>query len=385
MVGATTTEVATASAGSEASHAGRPQPGRPARLLADLFDAHAGLVLGTCHGMLRDPHEAEDAAQQTFLSVYTALLAGTVPRDPPAWLATIARNECRTRIQQQMRRPLPVAETFSATPDPADEAARAAEIESLRRALAELPGQQRSAFVLREFSGLSYDELAVALGVTAPAVESLLFRARQRVRESLRAAAAAAASVPAGIRDLLGQFSAAPSDSTATVAKLGSAPLLAKLASVGAGAAFLTTGATGVLPTAHHRAETAHPKREFAAERGRPPARPTVVGETPEHRIEHGAPLADRRGGVAEHRAIEQDRGSGSSSGGEGRETEGRVTSGPVSASEPTEIVMTETVRSDGRDHLSGSGSGGESGESSGSGDSGSNDLSGDGSGPGTD
>src|SRR5262249_56373937 len=113
-VAATTTEGATASAGSEASHAGRP--GRPARLLAELFDAHAPLVLGTCHGMLRDPHEAEDAAQQTFLSAYTALLAGTVPRDPPAWLATIARNDCRTRLQQQQRRPLPVAQTYSPPP-----------------------------------------------------------------------------------------------------------------------------------------------------------------------------------------------------------------------------------------------------------------------------
>jgi RNA polymerase sigma-70 factor (ECF subfamily) len=330
--------------------------------------------------MLRDPHEAEDAAQQTFLSAYTALLAGTVPRDPPAWLATIARNECRTRIQQQMRRPLPVAEAYSATSDAADEAARAAEVESLRRALAELPGRQRSAFVLREFSGLSYDELAVALGVTAPAVESLLFRARQRVRESLRAAAAAAASVPAGIRDLLGQLSATPSDSTATVAKLGSAPLLAKLASVGAGAAFLTTGATGVLPAAHHRGATAHPKGEVAAEpRGRPLTGATAVSERPEQEIEH----AHRRGEVAEHRAIEQDRGPGSSSGGDRREMEGQVSSGPVSSSEPTEIVATKTVRSDGGDHLSGGGSGGELGESSGSG-SGSNDLSGDGSGSGT-
>ena len=384
-VAATTTEGATASAGSEASHAGRPQPGRPARLLAELFDAHAPLVLGTCHGMLRDPHEAEDAAQQTFLSAYTALLAGTVPRDPPAWLATIARNECRTRIQQQMRRPLPVAEAYSATSDPADEAARAVEVESLRRALAELPGRQRSAFVLREFSGLSYDELAVALGVTAPAVESLLFRARQRVRESLRAAAAAAASLPTGIRDLLGQFSVTPSDSTATVAKVGSAPLLAKLASVGAGAAFLTTGATGVMPAAHHRADTARSKREVAAEpRTRPPARPTVASETPEQKIERGAPFADRREEVAEHRAIEHDRGSGSSSGRDGRETEGQGTSAPVSSTEPTEIVKTETVRSDGGGHLSEGGSGGESGESS-SGDSGANNLSGDGSGSGTD
>src|SRR5262249_39570642 len=118
--------------------------------------------------------------------------------------------------------------------------------------------------------------------------------------------------------------------------------------------------------------------------RTRPPARPTVVSETPEQKIEHGAPFADRRGEVAEHRAIEQGRGSGSSSGGDGRETEGQGTSGPISSPEPTEIVKTETVMSDGGDHSSEGGSGGESGESS-SGHSGSNDLSGDGSSSGTD
>jgi RNA polymerase sigma factor (sigma-70 family) len=213
--------------------------------------------------MLRDRHEAEDAAQQTFLSAYAALLGGTVPREPASWLATIARNECRTRIEQRMRRPLPVADAYAETPDPADEAARAADVESLRHALAELPRQQRRAFVLREFSGLSYDELAVALGVSEPAIESLLFRARRRLRGSLRAAAAAASSLPAGIRDLFAQLTASPPDAPATVAKLGSAPLLAKLASVGSGAAFLTTGAAGVLPVTHHIAR--HMPRARAA------------------------------------------------------------------------------------------------------------------------
>jgi RNA polymerase sigma factor (sigma-70 family) len=275
----TTTEAATANAGPEPSRAGRPHPGRPARLLAELFDKYAPLVLGTCRGMLRDRHEAEDAAQQTFLSAYAALLSGTVPREPAAWLATIARNECRTRIEERMRRPLPVADAYAKTSDPADEAARAADVESLRRALAELPRQQRRAFVLREFSGLSYDELAVALGVSGPAIESLLFRARRRLRVSLRAAAAAASSLPAGIRDLFAQLAAGPSDAPATVAKLGSAPLLAKLAGVGAGAAFLTAGATSVLPVRHHAPRHVGPARAAVgdATRRRPIVRPTPV------------------------------------------------------------------------------------------------------------
>jgi RNA polymerase sigma factor (sigma-70 family) len=351
-----TAEAATASSLPES---GRPRPGRPATLLAELFDAHAPLVLATCHGMLRDRHEAEDAAQQAFLSAYGSLLGGTFPRDPAAWLATIARNECRTRIQQQMRRPLPVADAYSETADPADQAARAAEVESLRRALAELPRRQRRAFVLREFGGLSYEELAVALGVTAPAVESLLFRARQRLRGSLRAAAAAAASLPAGIRDL---FASGPTDGPVTVAKL---------ASVGAGAAFLTAGATNLAPLTHHRAHAARaPAQRVVAAAPRREAQPrpavaraaaaAVAAERESHReeVEHTAP-APRRHGDGDERAMrkpEPERRTGGPT-----QEASSESSGPDSSSGPSDTtVITVESSSDG-----GTSDGGNSGDGS--------------------
>ena len=112
------------------------------------------MVPGICRGMLRNAHDAEDAAQQTFLSAYTSLAGGTMPREPAAWLATIARNECRTRAQRRMREPLPGENLeVAAGGDPAEQAVRSEEVESLRHALARLPGQQRHAFLLREFSG----------------------------------------------------------------------------------------------------------------------------------------------------------------------------------------------------------------------------------------
>src|SRR5919201_1181020 len=202
---ATTTEAVAATSPAMA-RAGRPEPGRPAQLLAELFEGHAPLVLGICRGMLRDPDEAEDAAQQAFLSAYASLLGGTRPRAPAAWLATIARNECRSRVQRRMREPLPEAGREPERSDPTLRAAQAAKVKSLRLALARLPRRQRHAFLLREFSGLSYTELAVALGVSQPAVESLLFRARRQLRGFLRAAGATALSLPASLRELFAQF-----------------------------------------------------------------------------------------------------------------------------------------------------------------------------------
>ena len=57
---------------------------------AALFAEHGTLIQRICRRLLRDEFEAEDAAQQTFLSAYKALLGGAEPRDGEAWLATEA-------------------------------------------------------------------------------------------------------------------------------------------------------------------------------------------------------------------------------------------------------------------------------------------------------
>jgi RNA polymerase sigma factor (sigma-70 family) len=172
-----------------------------AERLASLFDEHASMVFGLCRLLLRDHHEAEDAAQQTFVSAYRSLLRGTEPRDAASWLAAIARNECRARIRRRMRAPLALDgefDEFLADPtDLAEESDRRAELTALTAAIAELPSRQRQAVALREFLGLSYEEVASTLSVSVPVVESLLFRARRRLRDSVRTVPRYAAGIVA--------------------------------------------------------------------------------------------------------------------------------------------------------------------------------------------
>lgn len=169
----------------------RPGSGAARSTSEALFRAHGRLVAGLCRGLLRDAHEAEDAAQQTFLLAHRAIARGEVPREPAAWLSAIARNECLGRIRERMARPLAIdADTLHGESDPVAEALRNADVSALWRALGALSQQQRDALLLREFGGLSYAEVAVALGVTVPAVESLIFRARTHLRGRLRAIAA---------------------------------------------------------------------------------------------------------------------------------------------------------------------------------------------------
>lgn len=239
--------------------AGHPDAGAAGALLGRLFSAHSRMVLGLCRLLLRDPVEAEDAVQQVFLSAQRALVAGVVPRDPPAWLAAIARNECRARIRARVPEPLELPELPADLPDPLASAIRAADLEAVWAALSELPRRQRKAFLLRELGGLSYGELGAALGVGRPAVESLLFRARQRLRDALRGVNAAL--VPLALRDQLARLIP---DLGGTAAPPPAVSVAAKVAAVTAG---LGLGAAGVAALPRHHARPTGPKQAPAAVR----------------------------------------------------------------------------------------------------------------------
>lgn len=153
----------------------------------DFLAEHRPFVVRLCRFMLRDADEGEDAAQQAFLHAYRAVSEGVRPRQTRAWLAEIARNECRSRIRSAAAHPEShLSEQLEAgTPDLADAAAERELVEHLREELAGLPERQREALLLREIRGLSYSEVAATMDATGPAIESLLQRARRRLVQRL--------------------------------------------------------------------------------------------------------------------------------------------------------------------------------------------------------
>lgn len=264
-----------------------PQPRSEAgALLAELFDNHGRVVLGICRAILSDRYDAEDAAQQTFLSAHTALLGGTRPHRPAAWLATIARNECRSRIASRLARPqaVPLLDEAVEARDagPEEQAARNAELDALAAGVATLPERQREAVLLRDFFGLSYREVAAAMSVSEPAVESLLSRARRRLEDCVGPlhAAPGVLVVPQSLRDelagLVPGFSAADAVAvgagggiSAAVAKLAATPLAGKMAA-GVAVGALVVGGDGVVERTTIGAE---PPRSIPRER---PAEPST-------------------------------------------------------------------------------------------------------------
>jgi RNA polymerase sigma-70 factor (ECF subfamily) len=144
------------------------------------------MVLAVCRRLLPDAAEAEDAMQQTFVSAYRSLLAGSEPRQAAGWLAAIARNECLDRIRARMREPLAEhgRNGGSEAPDTLAAVIAGEELRTLSRSIEQLPAQQREALLLHEFYGLPYGDVAAAIGVSESAIGSLLFRARRSLRSA---------------------------------------------------------------------------------------------------------------------------------------------------------------------------------------------------------
>jgi len=134
-----------------------------------------------------DGASAEDLAQEAFLRVARARDRYEPSAKFSTWLhqivARIAMNEgTRNRWRRAQAAPELREERRN---DPAESASLAEMKERVRDAVASLPEPQRTALLLHRFEGCSYDEVGAALSLSLPAVKSLLFRARESVKERL--------------------------------------------------------------------------------------------------------------------------------------------------------------------------------------------------------
>ena len=131
--------------------------------------------------LLRNPADAEDVTQTTFLNAYRAYQRGIEIEKPHNWLIKIAHNVARTRYARASRRvkevPLEDHVEQLAVPE-----AEQPDVVGVLRALGRLPFNQRAALAMRELEGRSYAEIADTLGVSMSAVETLIFRARKSLR-----------------------------------------------------------------------------------------------------------------------------------------------------------------------------------------------------------
>jgi RNA polymerase sigma-70 factor (ECF subfamily) len=181
----------------------RVAAGEPAAF-EPLVERHQDRLLAVCERLLGDREEARDAVQEVFVKLYRGA-AGFEPRGALfTFLYRIAVNHCLNRMRRRrIARFLslsapgdpeegPAFDPAGEEPSPERAAAARERWRRTRRAIERLPPGQRAVLVLAKFEGLSYREIAAALGVTEGAVESRLVRALRRL-------AAAQEPGPAGV------------------------------------------------------------------------------------------------------------------------------------------------------------------------------------------
>jgi RNA polymerase sigma-70 factor, ECF subfamily len=149
----------------------------------ELYRGHRADVYRAALRELGNVDDAEDVTQAAFADAYRAVLRGTRPQSPRAWLLAISENVRRRRFRTAQRRPR--EELVDDADFPLAAELPYEQTRALAEALEALPPEQRRVFVLREIVGLSYDEIAEEVDSTVASIQMLLFRARRSLRADL--------------------------------------------------------------------------------------------------------------------------------------------------------------------------------------------------------
>jgi RNA polymerase sigma-70 factor (ECF subfamily) len=159
--------------------------------LEPLVRRYATRLLTFIGHLVRDRHRSEELFQEVFLAVWAKRRQYQFPRPFKPWLYAIAVNRCRAEFRGRDPReagPLPddaVAAPATPGPSPSDTAIAVETAALVARAVAQLPPQQRAVVVLRVWEGLSYAEIAEAVGRTEATVRSHMHHGLAALRKYL--------------------------------------------------------------------------------------------------------------------------------------------------------------------------------------------------------
>ncbi|MEW6204131.1 MAG: RNA polymerase sigma factor RpoE [Pseudomonadota bacterium] len=149
--------------------------------------------------MVRNQEDIEDVVQETFIKAYRAI--GNFRGDSAfyTWIYRIAINTAKNLLVTQGRRPSTLKESNDGDSETFEDNAALSNIdtpeslyqtkqigEAVNEAMAALPEELRSAIVMREIDGLSYEEIAVAMDCPIGTVRSRIFRARESIAAKIK-------------------------------------------------------------------------------------------------------------------------------------------------------------------------------------------------------
>jgi RNA polymerase sigma-70 factor (ECF subfamily) len=172
---------------------------RDERAFRELIDGHRDRVFNITFRMLGNRHEAEDVAQEVFITVFKTIDTFREESKFSTWLYRVAVNHCKNRIKYNARRhdrehdEIDETSTGSngaiggAVPEAPDRALEGQQMEKLlQEAIAKLDEDHRTVVVLRDVEDLSIEEICEITGLKDGTVKSRLHRARAELRKKLQ-------------------------------------------------------------------------------------------------------------------------------------------------------------------------------------------------------
>jgi RNA polymerase sigma-70 factor (ECF subfamily) len=172
----------------EAAWIARAKAGDQAAFAA-IFTRYERRIYSFIYRMLGDPDDAYDLTQDTFLKAYRALGKTDDELNVNAWLHRIAANACMDLLRRRQRvRWLPWETAKHDRPsaraedDPERTLLGGETQTAVQRVLAAMSPRNRQAMILREYEGLSCEDIGEVMGVSRSAVKSMLFRGREEFR-----------------------------------------------------------------------------------------------------------------------------------------------------------------------------------------------------------
>jgi RNA polymerase sigma-70 factor, ECF subfamily len=161
-------------------------------VLSSLYTEYYPQVLQVCRRFFRQPEDAEDAAAEVFLKLHTVLEKKDREHPFRPWVCQVAGRHCIDKLRRRNREKTSAVDgtVLAAVPDvstpsPLSQVLRKEERRQMMEQLNLLPEYYKVPLILRYYKRMSYSEIAHALNRRLPAVKTIIFRAKRRLRRNL--------------------------------------------------------------------------------------------------------------------------------------------------------------------------------------------------------